>query len=163
LNNSDNNKELKSLIKNKYFNNVRFYIIDNVLSNSLKEDLKRKSNSHFSQLIVKSKKNNSVLEGPFIIRNYCILSKSILSVFGFVLFLVFAFIFRISDLFKTVELKSFAGFFWEPFQLFVFSSINFFLSIWTFINYQKFIKRLFIITQDLEIMLTRSFEKKEKK
>ena len=100
------------------------------------------------------------LELLFSIRNYKILSISIFSVLAFLLFI---FLISINDLpyiFKNVNLKDFTKYLSLPFQLFLLSSLNFFLSIWIYIQSQKFAKWLILMIYELEILAEKIGKKK---
>jgi hypothetical protein len=148
-------EELRSLIEKKFDNNVKYYIITKICSKFLLNNLNIKKNKILSHLIKISKNPESIIERQITYKNYLILSIGVFSLFVFVLFIIVISIFHLPYLLSNIDLKDYDAYLAGPFQIFVLTSINFFISIWTFIRSQKFAKSLSLKIQELEIFVTR--------
>ena len=147
-------EELRSLIKKNFDNNLKYYIITRICSKFLMNDLNIKKNKTLSYLIKISKNPESIIERQITYKNYLILSIGLFSLFVFILFIIVISIFNLPYLFSNIELKDYAAYLAGPFQLFVLTAFNFFISICTFIHSQKFAKSLSLKIQELEFFLT---------
>jgi hypothetical protein len=147
-------KEIRSLIEKKFDNNVKYYIISRICSRLLLNDLNINKNKTLSHIIKISKNPESIIERQMTYKNYLILSIGVFSLFIFVLFIIIISIFNFPYLLANIDLKDYDAYLAGPFQLFVLTSINFFISIWTFIQFQKFAKSLSLKIQELEIFIT---------
>jgi uncharacterized membrane protein len=133
---------------------VKYYIISRICSRLLLNDLNINKNKTLSHIIKISKNPESIIERQMTYKNYLILSIGVFSLFIFVLFIIIISIFNFPYLLANIDLKDYDAYLAGPFQLFVLTSINFFISIWTFIQFQKFAKSLSLKIQELEIFIT---------
>lgn len=143
-------KGLRAVIESEYHSNLKYYILYKICSKFLLNDLKNPRHKSFAKIIEISEDPELIMEKQIAKKSYGILLMGVLSLFVLVLFIIFASVFRVPYLLSTVELKDYHVYLSGPFQLFVLTSANFFISVCTFIQYQKFAKSISMMIQYLE-------------